>query len=65
MHYMERIRLVVADMGRVLFVCHVRLVVHTCRCAKYFVSLGVKKENLLAVDVKVSRPESCKLDAMA
>jgi hypothetical protein len=27
------------------------------RCAKYFVSLGVKKENLLAVDVKVSRLE--------
>lgn len=25
------------------------------RCAKYFVALGVKKENLLAVDVKVSR----------
>lgn len=25
-----------------------------CRCAKYFVSLGVKKEHLLAVDVKVS-----------
>jgi hypothetical protein len=24
-----------------------------CRCAKYFVALGVKKENLLAVDVKV------------
>lgn len=33
------------------------------RCAKYFVALGVKKENLLAVDVKVRQDQQTLLVA--
>lgn len=48
-----------------LALCHMRFCPAggraVCRCAKYFVSLGVKKENLLAVDVKVRPAQSAAL----